>query len=300
MLIALTVISLMPSRQAGETIKTEPVEDDVTAADYIRNPTDNDVQSGHVRTQLIGRTEETETQENPSSGTIDIPLDCESSEVATAIDNWKGQKGLARTKPNWPYRFYEDSLLEQLSASGDPEASFQLAMNYRWRSLYDGAGQSWDPDKDVSMLTTNSSPNPEELPLVSAYLFRAAAQGYLYSYVELADYTMEILPFQIQQLMSLPEEERYGIEESSLVALSQAMSSAYSAIPSAIYFEDDTAIVSVADKFSSEDGNQLLMRLYNTQVERLRKARTDMSEPPFSKDVPGAVRRMIGECGDIY
>lgn len=227
-----------------------------------------------------------ELESPPSLETATVNHSCTRPVTTGRYDNWQGSKGLARKKNDWPYVHYDDSLLTQLSDQGDAEASFQLAMNFRWRYLYEDGGEHWDPAIDVSQLTQSSHIDTELSAGVSTYLLRAADQGYAYAYVELADFTMEILPNQIQLMMALPKEQRSGIDETTLISMSQAMAAAFSSLPDKLYFDSDQAFTEALESFASDDNGKLLRQAYRGQLNAIEERRLGQSLPPYSEAVP--------------
>ena len=236
-----------------------------------------------------------------------IPLTpFEERALAAEMRAWSGELGRAENRTNWPYEFYEDDILERLAREGDAEAAFQLAMNYRWRFLYPGAGSSWNnravPESFTRSLRLDQSDDAQGMALVSeaaSFYMLAATGGYVFAIEEMGrfvDELSELLTAASANLSDTADSDqalRLKALESSLEDLRKA-SAALSEVPymimPALAQDDGLPLDTVAEP--SLD----VVQMQNMLITGFHEMRAERGLPPFDESIPPGVSRYLARC----
>ena len=236
-----------------------------------------------------------------------IPLTpFEERALAAEMRAWSGELGRAENRTNWPYEFYEDDILERLAREGDAEAAFQLAMNYRWRFLYPGAGSSWNnravPESFTRTLRLDQSDDAQGMELVSeaaSFYMLAATGGYVFAIEEMGlfvDELSEVLTAASANLSDTADSDqalRLKALEASLDDLRKA-SAALAEVPYMIMpalTQDNGLPLATAAEPSLE-----VMQMQNMLITGFHEMRAERGLPPFDESIPPGVSRYLARC----
>jgi hypothetical protein len=173
-------------------------------------------------------------QDPPSSDCVSLDP-AAAAELGSAFRDWRGQNGLAAERDSWPYQYYDKRLLEQLAGAGDPEAMFQLGMNYRREYLEALAA---DSDSRAAPVARGRDAEPGPHYYAKMYLMMAAEAGYAYAYVEKENFHRETLPHIVGELDVSPHSDL----SPRALEYSAVTSAVYRALPDALYFDDTTTL----------------------------------------------------------
>lgn len=236
-----------------------------------------------------------------------IPLTpFEERALAAEMRAWSGELGRAENRTNWPYEFYEDEILERLAREGDAEAAYQLAMNYRWRFLYPGAGSSWNnrevPESFTRTLRLDQSDDAQGMDLASeaaSFYMLAATGGHVFAIEEMGRFVDELSELLTAASANLPDtadsDQAFRLKalESSLEDLRKA-SAALSEVPYMIMpalAQDNGLPLATAAEPSLE-----VVQMQNMLITGFHEMRAERGLPPFDESIPPGVSRYLARC----